>query len=42
MKGFANETACVNRVLIWHVCIYLKLSNEQIRIEKLFYCFIAL
>ena len=29
MKCFANETACINRVLICHVCIYLKLSIEQ-------------
>ena len=36
MKGFANETACVSRVLIWHICIYLKLSIEKIRIEVSF------
>ena len=28
-NDFANETACINRVLIYHVCIYLKLSIEQ-------------
>ena len=33
MKGFANETACVNRILIWHVCIYMKLSIEPIHIK---------
>ena len=38
MKGFANETACVKRVLICHVCIYLKLSIEQIHIEVSVYC----
>ena len=38
MKGFANETACVNRALICHFCIYLKLSVEQIHIEVSFYC----
>ena len=35
MKGFANETACVNRVLICHVCIYLKLSVEQNHIKEI-------
>ena len=38
MKSFANETACVNRVLIWHICIYLKLSTEKNRIEVSFCC----
>ena len=35
MKGFANETACVNRVLICHVCIYLKLSVELNHIKEI-------
>ena len=38
MKGFANETACINRVLICHVCIYLKFSIEQNHIKVSFYC----
>ena len=38
MKGFANETACINRVLICHVCIYLKLSVEQNHINVSLYC----
>ena len=38
MKCFATETAYVNRILIWHVCIYLKVSFEQIHIEVSFYC----
>ena len=38
MKGFVNETGCANRVLIRHVCIYLKLSIKQIRIEVSVYC----
>ena len=38
MKGFANEKACVNGVLIWHVCIYFKFLIEQIHIEVSFYC----
>ena len=33
MKSFANETACINRVLVCHVCIYLKLSIEQKHIK---------
>ena len=38
MKGFANETACINRVLICHVCIYLKLSIDQNHIKVSLYC----
>ena len=38
MKGFANETACMDRVLICHVYIYLKLSIEQNHIKVSLYC----
>ena len=40
MKGFANEisTACVNRVLTCHVCMYLKLSIKQNHIKFSLYC----
>ena len=37
MKGFANETACINRVLLCHVCINLKLSIEQNHIKVSLY-----
>ena len=38
MNGFANETAYLNRGLICHFCIYLKLSVEQNHIKVLLYC----